>query len=195
MSYQPNSLAELLYPTARVRRRCFISYHHADEYAVRRFIDTFSSEAEVFTHRALGVELDPDIVNSTDTDYVMRRIRERYMSGTSVTIVMIGRETWGRRYVDWEIAASLRSSFGEPPNGLLGIHLPNYTRAAAPYPPRLDANLIPAGSARTTCYARWHDYPRSAHELHEAIEQAIWRRDNLWNLIDNSAPRFNYNRN
>lgn len=56
--------------------RCFISYHHADEREVQAFLDTYSN-AEVFTHRALGLDMANDIVDSNDTEYVMRRIREQ----------------------------------------------------------------------------------------------------------------------
>jgi MTH538 TIR-like domain (DUF1863) len=124
MANQYNALADLF--AVPPKRRCFISYHHADELATRHFIQTFSTSGEAFTSRALGLELEPDIVNSSDTDYVLRRIRERYLANTSVTIVMIGRCTRSRRYVDWEIAASLRNMPDGPANGLSGIKLPSY---------------------------------------------------------------------
>jgi hypothetical protein len=179
---------------AQPKRRCFISYHHDDEYAVRSFIDTFSRDGEVFTHRALGMEMEPDIVNSMNTEYVMRRIREQYMANTSVTLVMLGQNTWKRRYVDWEIAASLRAMPGAPPNGLLGIHLPYFSRDLHQYPERFQANLIPPGSTQASCYARWIDYPSNHAILASAIEAAVERRQTQTHLIQNSAPRFTYNR-
>ncbi|MBN1655077.1 MAG: TIR domain-containing protein [Deltaproteobacteria bacterium] len=42
-------------------------------------------------------------------DYVMRRIRDEHLRDSTVTIVMIGNCTWSRKYVDWELQASLRS--------------------------------------------------------------------------------------
>lgn len=69
-------LASLLYDEQTPpKRRCFISYHHADEGEVQAFLDTYSN-GEVFTHRALGLDMTNDIVESNDTDYVMRRIRD-----------------------------------------------------------------------------------------------------------------------
>jgi hypothetical protein len=195
MNYSNQNLSELLFPPTRVKRRCFVSYHHADEDEVHQFVKTFSGGEDAFTHRALGVDFEPGIIDSADTEYVMRRIREQYLFGTSVTIVMIGRGTWGRRYVDWEIAASLRSAEGAPPNGLMGIHLPTYTRAMAPYPERLNANLRAEGSGAGPCYADWHEYPRDVSELRSTIEQAVWRRDNYRHLINNAAPRFIWNKN
>lgn len=191
MSYQ-FGLGSLLRTSPK--RRCFISYHHADEQAVRNFIQVFSVAGEIFSHRALGLEMEPDIVNSYDTDYVMRRIRQRYMADTSVTIVMLGQSTWKRRYVDWEIAASLRNAPGAPANGLLGVHLPGFSRDLHLYPPRFDANLIPFGSAQVDCYARWIDYPANQFVLTEAIEAAFHRRSTHAHRIANSAPRFANNR-
>lgn len=192
MANQYNALADLF--AGPPKRRCFISYHHADELATRHFIQTFSTSGQVFTSRALGIELEPDIVNSSDTDYVLRRIRERYLANTSVTIVMIGRCTRSRRYVDWEIAASLRNMPGGPANGLLGIKLPSYVNGDG-YPDRLNANLLPPPVLPgQECYARAINYPASAQELATAIEAAYQRRQLVSHLIDNSAPRFAYNR-
>lgn len=139
--------------------------------------------------------MENDIVNSNDTDYVMRRIREQYMANTSVTIVMVGQNTWKRRYVDWEIAASLRNGFGNPANGLLGIKLPSYAYGIQQYPFRLNDNLnakgVPSG---TPCYARCIPYPTNSAELATAIEDAYQRRQTQSHLINNMRARFGYNR-
>ncbi len=66
-----------------------------------------------------------DFINSTDTDYVMKCIRENYLSDSTVTIVLIGSCTHSRRYVDWEIKSSLRQGQYTTPNGLIGILLPS----------------------------------------------------------------------
>ena len=134
-----------------------------------------------------------DIVNSNDTDYVMRRIREQYMQNTSVTIVMIGQNTWKRRYVDWEIAASLRNGFANPANALLGIKLPSYAYDIQQYPDRLNDNLNAQGVADgTLCYARCITYPTNSAELRTAIEEAHQRRQNQSHLINNTRARVRY---
>lgn len=188
-------LASLLYEAQTPpKRRCFISYHHADEREVQTFLDTYSN-AEVFTHRALGLDMANDIVDSNDTEYVMRRIREQYMQNTSVTIVMVGQNTWKRRYVDWEIAASLRNGFGNPANGLLGIKLPSYAYGIQQYPYRLNDNLNAQGVADgTPCYARCIPYPTNSAELRTAIEETYQRRQTQSHLINNARARFGYNR-
>src|SRR4051794_8917026 len=93
-----------------VRRKCFISYHHADEAEVNDFIKVYDGMHDAFIARGIGEAMPGDVIDSTDTDYVMRRVRELYVGDSTVTLVMLGRCTWARRYVDWEIQASLRPS-------------------------------------------------------------------------------------
>ena len=85
-----------------VKHRCFVSYHKVNSTAVKNFVEEFS---DVFTAKTVGVTDEDDFINSEDTEYVMRRIREQYLSNTTVTIVLIGECTKARKYVDWEIAS------------------------------------------------------------------------------------------
>ena len=73
---------------AVVRRKCFISYHHADEDEVDQFIRDFDHEYDCFVARGLGNEMPGDVVQSTNTDYVMQRIRQLYLKGSTVTLLL-----------------------------------------------------------------------------------------------------------
>ena len=172
-----------------IRRKCFISYYHADQSEVDTFVNTFDRNHSVFIARRLG-EMPEDIINSNDTDYVMRKIREDYISDSTVTIVIMGRCTWARRYIDWEIQASLRSGETVTPNGLLGIKLPSFTD----FPPRFNANLRQDGQAQDTNYAGHIDYPNSLDALSNAIEWAFNRRSTHRQYINNSRDRMMNNR-
>ena len=103
-----------------MRRTVFISYYHGDQEAVNKFIRDFS---DVFIPKAVGIKDGDFVFNSDNPQYIMRRIREEKLQDSTVTIVLIGRCTHSRRYVDWEIKASLQQ--GQTlPNGLIGINLP-----------------------------------------------------------------------
>lgn len=175
-----------------MRHKVFISYHHADKEEVEKFIEDFDDKHDVFIARALGRGMADDIINSTNTSYVMRRIRELYLKDSTVTIVMLGKCTWARRYVDWEIQASLRNSPNYVPNGLLGVKLPSYDNKHCPN--RLNLNLIDPNSDQEDCYARVIKYPSSKQSLAVAIENAFNARTNRKNLIVNPRDRFSYNR-
>ena len=170
----------------RARRKVFISYHHVDQRAADHFVAHFDGVWDVFMARGLGIGMDPDIVNSRDPDYVMGRIRSKYLRDSSVTIVLIGPCTWARRYVDWEIQASLRRPADGLPNGLLGIKLPSY--ADNGYPARLNQNLRRPGEQREV-YARAINYPTSASVLAASIEDAFQARTERAKLIVNPRER------
>ena len=176
---------------SEVRHKVFISYHHEDQKEVEEFIKTFDDEKDVFIARALGVDMEQDIINSTDTDYVMRRIRELYLKDSTVTIVLLGKCTWARRYVDWEIQSSLRSGETVTPNGLLGIKLTSYSSNG--YPDRLNKNLK-ENNQQEDCYARVIDYPKRKDTLKNYIDDAFNARSSRKSLIVNPRDKFSYNR-
>jgi hypothetical protein len=102
--------------TQPVKRKIFVSYHHdSDQAYYNEFSRFFSSQYETVQDSSLN-----RLVDSTDTDYVMRRIRENYITGTSCTIVLCGPQTRWRKYVDWEIKATL-----DKQHGLVAVKLPN----------------------------------------------------------------------
>ena len=175
-----------------IRHKVFISYHHADQTAAEKFVETFDEERNVFITRALGTDMEQDIIESDDTNYVMRRIRELYLIDYTVIIVLIGRCTWARKYVDWELQSSLRHGETVTANGLLAIKLPSYRKGHG-YPPRLNSNLK-QDDQQADCYARVMDYPARKDTLASYIEDAYQARVSRVNLIENPRDRFERNR-
>jgi|GEM_PF-1110812 len=97
----------------------------------RRVYFAFHFERDIFrvnvvrnSNVVLGVE-EAGFRDQSEYDEVMRKtpeaiarnLRER-MKGTSVTVVLIGRETWQRPWVNWEIQESIANK-----NGLLGVYI------------------------------------------------------------------------
>jgi glycerophosphoryl diester phosphodiesterase len=175
------------------RHKCFISYHHDDQNEIDTFVRTFDHDRDVFIARGLGQEMSDDIIISTNTDYVLKRIRELYLKDSTVTIVLMGKCTWARRYVDWEIQATLRSGEMVTPNGLLGIKLPSYPKSSGQFPNRLNLNLK-QNDSQEDCYARWIEYPFRKDSLSNAIEDAFQRRSTHKKWINNPRDRFSNNR-
>jgi len=178
---------------SRIRHKVFISFHQDDREEVEQFIETFDHERNVFIARALGAGMEQDIVNSDDADYVMSRIRDLYLLDSTVTVVLMGRCTWARRYVDWEIQASLRSGKTVTPNGLLGIKLPSFSKRGGSFPNRLNLNLKQSNE-QEDCYARWMEYPTRKDTLANAIDAAFSRRTTHKEWINNPRERFRNNR-
>lgn len=167
------------------RRKVFISHYKGDRNEVDAFIRDYSS---VFIPKVLGANDNDEFINSTDTDYVMQRIREKYLGDSTVTIVLIGSCTHSRRYVDWEIKSSLRQG-QYTLNGLIGILLPSQGNSAY-LPPRIKANWA---KDEANCYARFRSYPCSKEELSSWIEDAYQARTSRAHLIQNSQDMMKYN--
>jgi len=162
-----------------VRHKCFISYHKSDKKAVDDFCEKFSGS---FIRR--GIVMDENIINSDDTDYVMKRIRELYLQDSTVTIVLIGKCTWARKFVDWEVQASLRKPKDGYPNGLVAIQLWDSYQIL---PNRVNLNV-------KTGYAKFYKYPSSTTGLATLVDEAWNARYDKYNLITNPRDRFVNNR-
>jgi hypothetical protein len=100
--------------------------------------------------------LDP--VDSNNEQYIRSKIMEE-LKGTSVTVVLIGRETSQSEWVKWEIEKSLEKS---DPNGILAIRLSD----KVPLP-----SNSPVGEALKNAGAEIIDW--KPNQFGEAIERAF----------------------
>jgi hypothetical protein len=167
------------------RHKCFLSYHAEDADEVVTFVDDFG---DVFIAKVLGISPDDDFVDSDDTDYVMYQIREEYLTDSTVTIVMVGKCTWSRKFVDWEIYSSLRNDKNNKRSGLMAITLPSAAAyAGKKLPARAADNVL--GASGDEGYARWWKYPASQEGLRSCIEIAHAARAEKADLIVNTRPR------
>lgn len=173
-----------------VKRKVFISFHQRDRREVDGFIEQWTNRQGVFIPKALGVSDNDDFMRSTNPEYVMSQIREKYLQDSTVTIVLIGTCTHSRRYVDWEIKTSLRQGQDDP-NGLIGILLPSCANRKfyPPLPPRLGQNF----SKEQQCYAQYCYWPASADELRGWVEEVHDRRTSCSHLITNEQDMMKYN--
>ena len=104
------------------RHKVFISYYHKDDQEYKNRLT-----------QALGNNFVNKSVREGDIqeeglhiDEIRRIIRNDFIADASVTIVLIGKCTWQRKHVDWEISASLIHRERNPRNGLMGILLPTH---------------------------------------------------------------------
>lgn len=105
------------------RHKCFISFKTEDEWYKRQIQEKLG---DFYIDKSLNEPID-----SNDEDYVMRVIREDYLSDSTVTIVLIGThsaEIFGedeQYYIKRELQASLFNGQDNKRNGVLGVVLPN----------------------------------------------------------------------
>lgn len=104
-------------------RKCFISCKTEDFYYKKIIIDDLDID---MIDKSIH-----DAVNSDNEDYIMRKIREDYLSDSTVTIHLIGpysSENYGweeQKYIKRELQASLYHGENNTISGILGIVLPS----------------------------------------------------------------------
>lgn len=102
--------------------KCYISFK-AEDLSYKNHIQTKLSLSLI--DRSLNVPIESD-----DVDYIMRRIREDYLSDSTVTIHLIGihgaenRGWLEQRFIKRELQASLFDGVNNTRNGILGVVLP-----------------------------------------------------------------------
>lgn len=159
--------------------RVFVSYHHDnDQNGYSSFTRLFDHAYDIVTDSSLDRKIDSD-----DAEYVERRIREKHIKGTSLTIVLCGRETWKRKYVDWEICATLYLK-----HALLGICLPSHVpdpNGKYSVPKRLHQNIERG-------YAHWIGWTNDPTAFASAMNQARLTAGKT-SLIANGEPKMGRN--
>jgi MTH538 TIR-like domain (DUF1863) len=171
------------------RHQVFVSYHHLNDQHYRNtFEGLFANIHEIMLSQSVQIgEINPLL--STET--IRQKIRDEYLRDSTVTVVLIGSQTWQRKHVDWEIASSIRRTLLSSRSGLLGIILPTYPRMDTtkydPYtiPPRLYDNALSG-------FAKIYNWSSNPVEVQGWIHDAFERRNTA--MPDNSFPNYNNNR-
>ncbi|MCK9482190.1 MAG: TIR domain-containing protein [Bacteroidia bacterium] len=106
-----------------MKHKCFISFKTEDLWYKKYIQENLDLD---MIDKSLDVPIDSD-----DEDYIMRKIREDYLSDSTVTIHLIGAKSseylgWNeQRFIKRELQASLYNGKGNTRSGILGVVLPN----------------------------------------------------------------------
>lgn len=157
------------------KHKIFISYYHdEDQYYKDKLEEILSDEYAISRSVQIG-----DINSNNKTEYIHQMIRDNYLSDSSVTIVLIGKNTWKRKFIDWEIYSSMRHTVKNPRSGVIGIILPtrrdfDQDNGIDKYtiPPRLVDNL-PNG------FVKIYDWSNDPIFYKRIIHEAYERKNNV----------------
>ena len=106
-----------------MRHKCFISFKTEDTAYKKHIQDNLDIDM-------IDKSLD-EAIDSDDEDYIMKKIRKDYLSGTTVTIFLIGQYSaenslgQNQTFIKRELQASLYNGEDNTKNGILGIVLPS----------------------------------------------------------------------
>ncbi|MGE5504316.1 MAG: TIR domain-containing protein [Actinomycetota bacterium] len=170
------------------RHKTFVSYHHANDQAYRDRFETLCADRHdiMVSYSVQDGDIDPNL----ETETIRRKIRDDYLRDSTVTVVLVGTQTWQRKHVDWEIGSSIRNTQYNPRSGLLGILLPTYPLVNGQVNPR---TIPPRLWDNVQCgYAKLYSWTTKPDQIQQWIHEAFLRRNTV--VPDNSYPNFVNNR-
>jgi hypothetical protein len=166
--------------------KVYVSYNHCieDQEYRNHFEEILLANQDIVIMKSAQIgNIEPGL--SVET--IRQLIREKYLKDSTVTVVLIGSNTWKQKQVDWEIDASIETTQNNQISGLLGIITPSYHKNDTleynehTIPPRLYDN--------TRCgFASIHFWDTDPFIIQKWIHDAFERRTRF--DPDNSRPSF-----
>ena len=144
--------------------KVFVSYHHANDQLYKDKLIEIGSGFGLFIDRSVNTE---NISEGLTDQAIREKIRDEYLRDSTVTILLAGTKTRGRKHVDWELWSSMFDGTRNKKSGILVIDLPttgcNYFHSAhgegeqrIVYP---EYNYWPSIGARDECERRYPHLP------------------------------------
>lgn len=173
------------------KHKIFISYHHSNDQDYKEELESIYCEwLDNCISRSVQ---DMDIDDNLPDEKIREIIRDNYLKNSTVTVVLVGQETWKRKHVDWEIYSSLYDGSKNKRSGLIGVLLPSYpdliNNKYNPYtiPQRLYDNI-------QTGYAKIYSWDDFLINCEDYIDEAYKRKNDYSFKTDLSRERFKQNR-
>lgn len=130
-------------PTHRV----FISYYHHDDQFYKDTIIAWNKVWGLFDDWSVN---DGDIDDTYMSDEQIRlKIRDEYIKDATVLVLLCGRNTKHRKFIDWELHASMYDSEKNPKMGILVVNLPGCSNGVRAVERREKDIVSPNGSWTT----------------------------------------------
>lgn len=101
--------------------KVFISYHHANDQYYKNYLVWMGKYHKIFIDRSVDTG---DISDNLSDQAIRETIRDDYLRDSTVTIVLVGKETKTRKHVDWEIYSSMIDGKVNKKSGILVVNLP-----------------------------------------------------------------------
>ena len=102
-------------------RQVFISYHHGNDQKYKDRLVERAKKNKIFAD--MSVERG-DVPENIDDGSIRVRIRDEHLRESTVTIVLVGTETYKRKFVDWEIHSSMYDGDANTRSGIVAVMLP-----------------------------------------------------------------------
>jgi hypothetical protein len=102
--------------------RVFISYHHANDQEYKAALLSVNERFGVFIDYSVDTgDIDPSLSAQT----IRKKIRDEYLRESSVTVLLVGTRTAGRKHIDWELYSSMIDGQVNKKSGIVVVQLPS----------------------------------------------------------------------
>lgn len=190
------------------RHKVFISYYHKDD---KLYKDQLIKKQE-YNPNKYGLQSifddysvnDNDIDDTNLTDEEVRQIiRDDYICGATVLILLCGAHTKERKFIDWELHAAMFNTEKNPKLGILVINLPSVKNMNGIYAGENEEKKV-----ISPYYNNWvalksraeleEAYPYLPSRIIDNYESSINRTDIVpitivdWDTISNDNERLKY---
>lgn len=102
--------------------KVFISYHHKNDQWAKESLTTANERLHLFYDSSVDLGDIDDVLPSQS---VRRIIRDEYLRDSTVTILLVGTETYKRKHVDWELYSSMYDGAVNKKSGIVVVQLPS----------------------------------------------------------------------
>ena len=102
--------------------KVFISYHHDNDQWAKKALLNLNNNYDIFIDSSVDTG---DIDESQSNEFIRQKIRDDYLKDSTVTILLVGKETKKRKHIDWEIYSSMYDGKVNKKSGVLVIQLPS----------------------------------------------------------------------
>ena len=106
---------------AQNKHKVFISYHHENDQVYKGMLLYLNDLHDVFIDASVDTG---DIDGNLSDDAIREKIRDEYLRDSTVTVLLVGKETKRRKHIDWEIYSSMFNGTVNKQSGVLVINLP-----------------------------------------------------------------------
>ena len=101
--------------------KVFISYHHEIDQNFKNTLVKVGEKHQLFIDMSVDTGEIPD---DWDDQMIREKIRDEYLRDSTVTILLVGEETKGRKHIDWEVYSSMFDGKRNKKSGILVVNLP-----------------------------------------------------------------------
>lgn len=117
--------------TNNSRKHVFISHHHVDDAEVDNMTSLVSRSGHDIRNSSIRAGLKPENQRKLDqgrvSDETIRRLLRRKISWAGTVVVLIGKDTHSRSWVDWEIREAERQN-----KRIVGVYVRGGTESDIP---------------------------------------------------------------